>query len=657
MKQIKKTGSWAETLKQQFGINESTRLAWMTQYAAKHEAYDRSNMKSNMLSESLAPGMNQTPVNYGSNLAATPGNTMGMGNFGAPIMMNGGNAGYNSTINQFPGSGDPVSQSNLPLALQTLGATVGLDLVGVVNATTHTQSVTYLDFPYAGGKFGRSNEIATLDGIGKGVMDKPSYVKVILDAFTKIADAPSEAKEADEQAGTPALKEGELYKKGDVIMDTDKIADSAVETENVKLADFINSILPVKDANGAVDGIKFYDLIIDGTTGKLSVKVADNKIYPEADGYTYGVKSGDAIDNSKTTTEGAIVRVLKTTRQGGSIIAKTVQVTKKNTANVLVDDSFGQVALAINKKRIDAKEPVVNVFDLVATGDQRIAGYTSFADEFVETKQGFGRRPMSRAENETGTGNVIGARYFSKWIEMSSSEIVGQVTRQQVQDMKVYGIDICGRVLDQMANELSQEINNEILTHLWAMGELNHNNLCNYKNVCLDLDLTAPAKESTKEIEYMTDYMTYADKQRRVQTRVLAAKNLVTVTSRCGRPDWILTNVTVATALQDSAQYRPIENTLTSDSDMYLCGTFAGLQLYVDPQMDINANEVLIGRRTDGTRPGVIFMPYILCETVSIIAEGTMSNKMLMNSRYAVAEIGFYPEQQYYAFRITGNLL
>lgn len=646
MKQIKKSGSWAETLKQQFGINESTRLAWMTQYAAKHEAYDRSNMKSNMLSESLAPGMNQTPVNYGSNLAATPGNTMGMGNFGAPIMMNGGNAGYNSTINQFPGSGDPVSQSNLPLALQTLGATVGLDLVGVVNATTHTQSVTYLDFPYAGGKFGRSNEIATLDGVGKGVMDKPSYVKVILDAFTKIADAPSAAKEADEQAGTPAVKEGELYKKGDVIMDTAKIvAGSAVETENVKLADFINSILPVKDANSVVDGINFYDLIIT-QDGKLAIKAATSKIAEHVDVYTYG---GDTASEA-----GAIVRVLKTTRQGGSIIAKTVQVT--DTAKA--DTSFGKIAFEINKNRVEVdKKPVVNIFDLVATGDQRIAGYTSFADEFVETKQGFGRRPMSRAENETGTGNVIGARYFSKWIEMSSSEIVGQVTRQQVQDMKVYGIDICGRVLDQMANELSQEINNEILTHLWAMGELNHNNLCNYKNVCLDLDLTAPAKDSTKEVEYMTDYMTYADKQRRVQTRVLAAKNLVTVTSRCGRPDWILTNVTVATALQDSAQYRPIENTLTSDSDMYLCGTFAGLQLYVDPQMDINANEVLIGRRTDGNRPGVIFMPYILCETVSIIAEGTMSNKMLMNSRYAVAEIGFYPEQQYYAFRITGNLL
>lgn len=643
MKQIKKTGSWAETLKQQFGINESTRLAWMTQYAAKHEAYDRSNMKSNMLSESLAPGMNQTPVNYGSNLAATPGNTMGMGNFGAPIMMNGGNAGYNSTINQFPGSGDPVSQSNLPLALQTLGATVGLDLVGVVNATTHTQSVTYLDFPYAGGKFGRSNEIATLDGIGKGVMDKPSYVKVILDAFTTNATKETELTKDTKavEYGDAEVMQSRTIKKGDKVM-----VDAEGKETEILLSDFINAILPVKDADSKIDGIKFYDLIIT-EAGTLDVKAATDKIAEQADVYTYG--------GASTASEtGAIVRVLKTTRQGGSIIAKTVQVTAEDTT----DTSFGKIAFNINKKRVEIdKKPAVNVFDLVATGDQRIAGYTSFADEFVETKQGFGRRPMSRAENETGTGNVIGARYFSKWIEMSSSEIVGQVTRQQVQDMKVYGIDICGRVLDQMANELSQEINNEILTHLWAMGELNHNNLCNYKNVCLDLDLTAPAKESTKEIEYMTDYMTYADKQRRVQTRVLAAKNLVTVTSRCGRPDWILTNVTVATALQDSAQYRPIENTLTSDSDMYLCGTFAGLQLYVDPQMDINANEVLIGRRTDGTRPGVIFMPYILCETVSIIAEGTMSNKMLMNSRYAVAEIGFYPEQQYYAFRITGNLL
>ena len=43
-------------------------------------------------------------------------------------------------------------------------------------------------------------------------------------------------------------------------------------------------------------------------------------------------------------------------------------------------------------------------------------------------------------------------------------------------------------------------------------------------------------------------------------------------------------------------------------------------------------------------------MPYILADTVSITAEGTMAPKMLVNSRYAIVDAGFYPETMYYTF-------
>ena len=46
-------------------------------------------------------------------------------------------------------------------------------------------------------------------------------------------------------------------------------------------------------------------------------------------------------------------------------------------------------------------------------------------------------------------------------------------------------------------------------------------------------------------------------------------------------------------------------------------------------------------------------MPYILADTVSITAEGTMAPKMLVNSRYAIADAGFYHELQYYTFSIN----
>ena len=43
-------------------------------------------------------------------------------------------------------------------------------------------------------------------------------------------------------------------------------------------------------------------------------------------------------------------------------------------------------------------------------------------------------------------------------------------------------------------------------------------------------------------------------------------------------------------------------------------------------------------------------MPYILADTVQTIAEGTMAPKLLVNSRFAIVDAGFYPEQSYYTF-------
>jgi hypothetical protein len=48
-------------------------------------------------------------------------------------------------------------------------------------------------------------------------------------------------------------------------------------------------------------------------------------------------------------------------------------------------------------------------------------------------------------------------------------------------------------------------------------------------------------------------------------------------------------------------------------------------------------------------------MPYILADTVSITAEGTMAPKMLVNSRYAIADAGFFPESQYLTFAVNSD--
>jgi hypothetical protein len=93
-------------------------------------------------------------------------------------------------------------------------------------------------------------------------------------------------------------------------------------------------------------------------------------------------------------------------------------------------------------------------------------------------------------------------------------------------------------------------------------------------------------------------------------------------------------------------------NTIAQDGSqsLYLAGTVAGLKIYVDPYMNWEDTRVLVGRKGDANSPGLVFMPYILADQVSITAEGTMAPKMLINSRFAIAEIGFFPESMYFAF-------
>ena len=144
--------------------------------------------------------------------------------------------------------------------------------------------------------------------------------------------------------------------------------------------------------------------------------------------------------------------------------------------------------------------------------------------------------------------------------------------------------------------------------------------------------------------------------QRRIMSRILAAANLIANVSRRGRGQWVVTNTQILSALQDASAFviAPMVNTLVQDGSksLYFAGSIAGLNLYVNPYMTWDDTRVCVGRKSNGNDPGVIFMPYILADTVQTIVEGTMAPKLLVNSRFAIVDAGFHPEQSYYTFMV-----
>ena len=584
---------WREMLTENFKVQDQEKLNWVSQYAAIHEIHE-SQLGVNgspYMAQGQAGYVPTTPGGVGP-MYATPLNTTGMGNVAAPQ-----NPAVGSTQpyangnlwNQTVGSGD-IPVSTLPMALNIALLTIGLQLVPVIPSKGPWHMLSYMDFPYAGGKLGRVNE-TSFDGKGEGRENKPIYVKVLGDL-----------------ASLEALRKALLNTK-----------------EN-------DQIVVKGTAAGRID----------------DYSVLENEVATEA---------------AEATLTG---RFKGFGRMDGGLLLEVVSCVKSGKpASITEVFAAGKVTVA-GVTVSGAKA------DFVQTSVDLIDGFANFATGKKEA--------MTRAQNETGTGNTIGLRLFSKWIQMGSYEVTGQVTRQQLQDLPLYGVDAVGKVMEAMQNEITQHINQRILERVFALGVTNAIQQKIFQGLDLNLWLGKGDTNHTlaefgiknftdihgvdhlatwgdvKNAEVLTSAENLHTRQRRVMSRILAAANIIQTYGRRGRPTWIVTNSQVATALQDVSGYvvAPMANVLAQDGskDLYMGGTVAGLKVYVDPYMDWQDTRICVGRKGDANSPGVVFLPYILADQVSITAEGTMAPKMLLNSRFAIAELGFYPETQYFTFAV-----
>jgi hypothetical protein len=99
--------------------------------------------------------------------------------------------------------------------------------------------------------------------------------------------------------------------------------------------------------------------------------------------------------------------------------------------------------------------------------------------------------------------------------------------------------------------------------------------------------------------------------------------------------------------------WAPIANNVSqSGNSLYPVGTISGITIYVDPLMAGNDTRVLVGRKGGKEEPGTHFCPYLMAESVKMIAEGTAAPKIVIKSRYALVDVGFYPETQYLTFHV-----
>jgi hypothetical protein len=298
--------------------------------------------------------------------------------------------------------------------------------------------------------------------------------------------------------------------------------------------------------------------------------------------------------------------------------------------------------------------------ELVSALEDHIPGFsTNFANSGTGA---VGDYPMRRDIDDQSYAGVIGPKISSKSVAVGTIEVSSALRRTEIEDIKANtGMDIVQKMESILVNELSQTISKQIVAKIFEMGALNATN--------------APASSGaagtgTTIFDLNTAYATTANQvggetthavQRKLITKIAHASNYIATEGRVGPAQYLITNGGLAAALQDIAGYtiNPVKSKLNGQGQLYPVGSIGDISIYVDPYMRYNDNRIVLGRKNNPDQPGIIFVPYLMAQSISVISEATFAPRMLLRSRYAVTEVGWFPQKQYMTITVTdaGQLL
>ena len=364
-------------------------------------------------------------------------------------------------------------------------------------------------------------------------------------------------------------------------------------------------LVPVVPMAGPMGLLSYLDFVYEG--GKTEGSEAP----------TY-IKSATAVaaftENGRTFTPEAIL-----SRVDGETIYAVTGVATDATVTTLADFIAGSLVPAATISLVKALEDHIPGFS-GATGALGV--------------------PMTRGVGEQTRDKVMGLSLFSKSVSAETFQVAAAVTREQVQDLKQFGVDAIAQVEAVLTNELTQSINNHILLKM--------------------RDIAGSGIAGFNYAGALGGGETVADRQRQILTNILAAANLIAQNGRRGAGNFAVVGGAMASALQSVAGFvaYPMANTINQVAgSIYPLGSVAGVNIYTDPSRAFGETEVLVGRKGDGNGPGLVFMPYLMAESVQAIVEGTMAPKVAVKSRYALVEAGFHPGTQYEKFTVLNFAL
>ena len=379
-------------------------------------------------------------------------------------------------------------------------------------------------------------------------------------------------------------------------------------------------LVPVVPMAGPMGLLSYLDFTYAGG----SMTTASAPTYVKCD------DAGTAADITASSGNYAGYEYIGDSRIDGKQIYKVLSAIE--LANVSLDLIAAAVAQTVNRT-------VTNV-ELVSAMEDHIAGFSGQSVDMGATAN-----PYSRETGESTPDKIMGLTLYSKTIAAETFQVAAAVTREQVQDLKQFGVDAVAQVETVLTNELTQSINSQILGEIDTLGALNVTNGADD----LSVNVATSGQGSGN---------TPSSNNRRILTLILSAANLIANRGRRGAGNFAVVSGQVASLIQSVAGYQPapISNTVNQNAGgIYPVGSVAGVNVYTDPNLAFASGVINVGRKGDGNGAGLVFMPYLMAESVQTIAEGTMAPKVAVKSRFALVRAGHNPETQYVKFTVSGH--
>ena len=601
----KAVAKWKPVL-ESLGVQDPYRMKWMAEYAEMHS-----------LNENVAYSTLGNLNGMGAVQAAQPSTTPGLvwGDYGA-----GSPGGI--------GSGD-IGQNLLPVSMKIAAQTIGLDLVAVKPASSPKVDMLFVDFKYdnlADSTLKDERPIMFSLNMSGGLSTLNTALKAAM-AVTIDANL-QPVREKIGGLTNPVY----VHLTGGTVTVNNTTAN--VGNTSTLAAYFLKGAAALTSAN-----ILAFDPTLtaypQNATSPLKEGWMEFLGWSRINGYPmfrifrqFNPGSNNAgwgfVDDRNTfpTAAYSIVEMLNS----------TVRMSCADAAGVPTDVPLAGVTI-----------------DLVSLLEDHIPGFS--AGWYLN-------KPMTRDEDERTYPNVIGPDIFTKTIQVGDIEISSSLKRTQIEDIKAAtGMDIVQKLESVLVNELTQTISKQIVAKVTEMGDKNRIAWTTPKtaggiskfdfnvDTYLAVGAATPGGETTHSI------------QRKLIAKLNNASNFIATEGRVGPAQYLVTNGNLASVIQDVAGYtiNPVKSNLNANGQLFPMGNVGNISIYVDPYHRWDDNRIFLGRKNSVEQPGWVFVPYLMAQSIQLISEATWAPRMLIRSRYAVADIGFFPWKQFMTILVTDS--